>query len=108
MDFGFTQFKADYSLFTKTEHNTITLLLIYVDDLLLAGNNLQALNDLKDMLSTSFKMKDLGDLRYFLGLEIHRSSFGFFVSQRKYTTDLLQEYGMMSTKPLHLPIWIQT
>ena len=49
-------------------------------------------------------MKDLCELRYFLGLEIDRSSAGFFVSQKKYTLDLLREYGVMGAKPLQLPM----
>ena len=104
LDFGFVQSKADYSLFTKVTHNTITLVLVYVDDLLLSGNNLDTLNQLKELLCLSFHMKDLGELSYFLGLEIHRTTADFFVSQRKYTMDLIKEYGMENAKPLQLPM----
>ena len=94
--FGFVQSKADYSLFTKHQNNSITLVLIYVDDLLICGNNEHHIQLLKDMLSTSFHMKDLGILRYFLGLEINRNSDGFFISQKKYVVDLLKEFNMLS------------
>lgn len=104
VEFGYNQSKADYSLFTKTRHDNITLILVYVDDLLISGNSLEEIQKLKDMLSHAFLMKDLGELRYFLGLEIDRSSAGFFVSQRKYTLDLLKEYNMMDAKPLQLPM----
>lgn len=49
-------------------------------------------------------MKDLGTLRYFMGLEIDRNDNGFFVSQHKYTRDLLKEYGMQNATPLKLPM----
>lgn len=56
------------------------------------------------MLSQQFHIKDLGPVSYFLGLEIDRSSASFFVSQRKYTLDLLKEFGMMKATPLKLPM----
>lgn len=49
-------------------------------------------------------MKDMGPLRYFLGLEIDKPVVGIFVSQRKYTTNLLKDYGMLDVKPLKLPM----
>lgn len=83
IDLGFIQSKSDYSLFMKTTTDSLTLVLVYVDDLLIAGNSASKIDSLKIMLSTVFHMKDLGNIRYFLGLEVDRSSAGFFVSQRK-------------------------
>lgn len=80
---GFIQSLSDYSLFTHTKESSITLVLVYVDDLLLEGNDLNEVDGLKTMLSTTFKMKDLGDVSYFLGLEITRSATSFFISQKK-------------------------
>lgn len=62
------------------------------------------INYLKRMLSQSFHMKDLGPLHYFLGIEISRSKAGFFLSQKKYTADILKEFGMSNSKPLQLPL----
>lgn len=100
----YAQSKTDYRLFTKTTDNFITLVLVYVDDLLIAGNSTTNIDELKIFLSKSFHMKDLGDVRYFLGLEIDRSSAGFFISQKKYTMDLLAEFGMQDATPLKLPM----
>lgn len=100
----YQQSKADYSLFTLTTSTSITLILVYVDDLLISGNCLSSINSLKLLLSTTFHMKDLGDLHYFLGLEINRSDAGFFVSQQKYALDLLEEYNLLQAKPLSLPL----
>lgn len=82
----------------------MTLVLIYVDDLLITGNSTASISELKKFLASNFHMKDLGPVTYFLGLEIDRSSNGFFISQKKYVLDLLQEFGMMQATPLKLPM----
>lgn len=102
--FDYTQSKADYSLFTKQTGDAFVAILIYVDDLLITGNCEKEINTLKALLSQRFKMKDLGVLRYFLGLEIEHSSKGIFISQKKYTLDMLTEYGMTKSRPLQQPM----
>ncbi|BBH07384.1 wall-associated kinase 2, partial [Prunus dulcis] len=82
---GYQQSKAEYSLFTKAEGTSFTAVLIYVDDILLTGNNLQEMERLKKFLLNRFRIKDLGDLKYFLGIEFSRSKKGIFMSQRKRT-----------------------
>lgn len=62
---GYTQSKADYSLFTRTQSNSFTAILIYVDDILLTGNDPQEIKRLKECLLKRFNIKDLGDLKYF-------------------------------------------
>lgn len=91
---GYIQSKTDYSLFTKSTGDSITLVLIYIDDLLISGNAPAEIEYLKIMLNQTFHIKDLGPISYFLGLEITITQAGFFVSQKKYTLDLLQEFGM--------------
>lgn len=92
---GFKHSKADYSLYSQVTSENITLVLIYVDDILISGNFHAAINDIKVMLSAHFSMKDLGTTNYFLGLEIDRSDAGIFVPQKKYILDLLKEFGMI-------------
>lgn len=104
LEMSFIQSKSDYSLFIKTNSSTITLILVYVDDLLICGNDLTAIEGLQHMLSLKFHMKNLGPVSYFLGIEIHRSNAGFFLSQKKYVTDILKEHGMLNAKPLQLPM----
>ncbi|WOG89729.1 hypothetical protein DCAR_0208967 [Daucus carota subsp. sativus] len=62
------------------------------------------IDQLKTFLSNAFHMKDLGNVSYFLGIEIDRSSTGFFLSQRKYTLDLLSEFGLQNSKSLKVPM----
>lgn len=58
----------------------------------------------KQYLNSQFNMKDLGELSYFLGIEVDRNEDGIFISQRKYTMDLLKEHHLHNAKPLKLPI----
>lgn len=104
INLGFTQSKSNYSLFTKVSKIDIIVILIYVDDLLICGSNLSTIQHIQSMLSSVFHMKHLGPLRYFLGIEVNRSNSGFFLSQKKYTLDLIDAYGMTDTKPLTLPM----
>ena len=77
---GFFQSKADYSLFIKRDGTSLTILLIYVDDILITGNNIESIKGLKQFLHTRFCIKDLGDLKFFLGIEIARSKKGIYIS----------------------------
>uniref|UniRef100_A0A2N9FTT4 Reverse transcriptase Ty1/copia-type domain-containing protein n=1 Tax=Fagus sylvatica TaxID=28930 RepID=A0A2N9FTT4_FAGSY len=88
---GFTQSKCDYSLFTKTAGSTFIALLVYVDDILIASNAPAAVTKLTAFLDAKFKLKDLGNAKYFLGLELARSHQGISLCQRKYTLDILED-----------------
>ncbi|VVA26044.1 Hypothetical predicted protein, partial [Prunus dulcis] len=101
---GFTQSKADYSLFTCKRGKSFIALLIYVDDILITGNNLGAINSLKRFLHTRFRIKDLGDLKFFLGIEVSRSKKGISISQRKYTIDILKDSGFLGVRPVLFPM----
>ena len=101
---GFQQSKSDYSLFTKGSGSSFVALLVYVDDIIITSSNLSAVHELKVFLHTQFKLKDLGSLKYFLGLEIARSSKGIFLSQRHYTLQLLEDTGFLGCKPAVLPM----
>ena len=72
----------------------------YVDDIIITGNDKQGIDDLKRYLQNSFQTKDLGKLCYFLGIEIARSKEGINLSQRKYVLDILEETGLLGSKPV--------
>ena len=80
------------------------MILIYVDDILLTGNDLQEMEHLKRFLLKRFRIKDLGDLKYFLGIEFSRSKKGIFMSQRKYALDILQDSGLLGARPAEFPM----
>ena len=98
--FGYKQSNSDHTLFLKKQHEKITTLIVYVDDMIVLGKDPEERKALQEHLSREFEMKDLGPLKYFMGIEVSRSSKGIFISQRKYTLDLLQEtciYDSLST-----------
>jgi len=104
ISFGFTQSKADYSLFTKVAGTSFLALLVYVDDIIVTGNCSSSIASLKTFLHKQFQIKDLGCLRYFLGLKVARSSTGIHLCQRKYALDILVDSGTLASKPLKLPL----
>ncbi|CAH9072350.1 unnamed protein product [Cuscuta epithymum] len=101
---GFRQSRADHSLFIYRQGSTYTAALIYVDDVVLAGNDLTHISQIKHYLHEQFTIKDLGPLKYFLGIEVARSSSGIVLSQRKYALDILQESGMLGSRPSTTPM----
>jgi len=77
---------------------------VYVDDILLTGNNVAEINHIADLLHAAFRIKNLGDLTYFLDFEVARNSTGLHLSQCKYTLDLLHDTGMLDSSPAPTPM----
>lgn len=101
---GFCNSKSDTSLFyLKTEQLSI-FIFIYVDDILITGNNQTFLSDFVQKLNTFFSLKDLGSVYYFLGIEICRTSEGFHLSQSKYIVDLLTRFGLKDCATVDTPM----
>lgn len=82
------------------EANKTTILIVYVDDIILIGDDKEKKERLKKDLASEFEMKDLGNLRYFLGMEFARNRLGITISQRKYGLDLLKETSVLGCKPV--------
>ena len=82
----------------------MTILIVYVDDIILTRDDTREVERLKKVLATKFEVKDLGQMRYCLGMEIARSRKGISISQRKYVLNLLTETGMLGCKPSDTPI----
>ena len=100
---GYKQAASDASLFIKSTSETFTVLLVYVDDIILAGNSLSEFQFIKNVLHQAFKIKDLGTLKYYLGLEVAHSHRGISLCQRKYCLDLLNDSGLLGSKPVSTP-----
>ncbi|RVW93973.1 Retrovirus-related Pol polyprotein from transposon TNT 1-94 [Vitis vinifera] len=102
---GFIQCQADHTLFMKhSKEGEMTLFIVYVDDIIITGDDEEGIGNLKKLLAREFEIKDLGQLRYFLGMEVGRTKEGIVVTQRKYVLDLLQETGMLGCKPVDTPM----
>ncbi|XP_022158094.1 uncharacterized protein LOC111024663 [Momordica charantia] len=105
MIYGFLQSQADHTIFDKrSENNKTAILIVYIDDIVLTGDDEVELVTLKKRLANEFQIKDLGILKYFLGMEFARSKKGIFVNQRKYILDLIGETGLLGCKVAETPI----
>ena len=103
VEYGFAQSKNDYSLYTFSKGNVFIILLVYVDDIILTGNSETKIKKVKDFLSSKFRIKDLGLLQFFLGIEIIKINKGLCLCQRKYTLELLHEYGLVGCNSVATP-----
>ena len=101
---GFQQASADHSLFLSFNGNSSTAFLVYVDDIVLIGNDIKAIRRITTFLDQAFKIKDLGTLKFFLGLEVSRSHHGIHLCQRKYALDILSDSGMLGSCPTTTPM----
>ncbi|XP_070675610.1 uncharacterized mitochondrial protein AtMg00810-like [Malus domestica] len=96
---GFVRSNVDSSLFIRNGSSGKHVVLIYVDDLIITGDNESEIDALKRSLHYTFSIKDLGRLKYFLGIEMVTSHKGLFLNQRKYIVDLLTEANLTDCKP---------
>ena len=95
---GYMASHYDYALFLRRTDKDTILLLLYVDDMIITGDDLSGIQELKDFLSQQFEMKDFGHLSYFLGLEITLSTNGIYITQAKYAFELLSRAGLTNSK----------
>ena len=86
--YGFDQSNSDHTLFLKHRQGKVTTLNVYVDDMIITGDDTEEISRLQEQLVAEFEMKNLGGLKYILGIEVTRSQRGIFLSQRKYVLDL--------------------
>jgi hypothetical protein len=104
LNVGFTSNQADSSLFVYSSAPEVIYLLLYVDDIIITGSNMSLIDSFIRKLRLEFSMKDLGTLNYFLGLEFTHSAIGIFLSQLKYTRDLLLGADLLDSKPVATPM----
>ncbi|GJY00601.1 retrovirus-related pol polyprotein from transposon TNT 1-94 [Tanacetum coccineum] len=101
---GFNLSYADTSLLIYKKDKDFLGLVIYVDDILLVGNNDHLITHFKQHLDQQFNIKDLGNLNYYLGIEFLRNKQGVTMTQRKYALELIHTAGVLDLKPSHIPI----
>jgi histone deacetylase 1/2 len=97
--------KGDTSLFMYMKQHITLFVLIYVDDIIVTGSSSEAITALLSDLKNDFALKDLGDLHYFLGIEVMKQKEDrLLLTQQKYTENLLQNAGMSNCKPAATPL----
>lgn len=97
---GFRQSRCDTSLFSFHRGSLVVLLLLYVDDIILTGNDTTLLYNFISSTSAEFGHKDIGFLAYFLGFEITYQPYGLFIGQAKYAHDILTRAQLLDSKPV--------
>ncbi|KAL5820967.1 hypothetical protein ACOSQ3_022849 [Xanthoceras sorbifolium] len=105
---GFTRCQADHCCYIKRFDNSFIILLLYVDDMLVAGSDMQEIMNLKRELSKQFAMKDLGAAKQILGMRIKRDtkSGTLLLSQAEYIKKVLSRFNMQDAKPVSTPLGI--
>ena len=103
-ELGFKSSKADTSLFFYNSGGVIMFILVYVDDIILVSSCHGAVPELLKDLNKDFALKDLGELHYFLGIEVNKIRNGILMTQEKYVNDVLQRVGMKDCKPMTTPL----
>jgi histone deacetylase 1/2 len=101
---GFVASKSDMSLFIYHKRNTTIYMLIYVDDIIVASSSQAATDALLMDLRQEFALKDLGDLNFFLGVEVQKVSNGLVLSQSKYAQEILTRVGMSNCTGVSTPL----
>jgi len=101
---GFAASRSDSSLFIYQRGVHAAYLLVYVDDIILTASSPALLRQIVDQLRQEFAIKDLGELRFFLGIQVRRDQAGFHLNQAQYTEDILERAGMANCKPASTPV----
>ena len=101
---GFKMRKVDITLFTKKLGNDLFVLQIYVDDIIFGSTNQDFCDEFGKMMTNEFEMSMIGELSYFIGLQIKQLKNKTFVSQGKYIKDMLKKFGLDEAKSIHIPM----
>ena len=106
---SFTKGNIDTTLFTKqNENGDLLIVQIYVDDIIFGSTNMCLCEEFSKIMQKEFEMSMMGELKYFLGLQIKQLHNGIFICQSKYTKELLQRFGMNECKQISTPMCTST
>lgn len=103
---GYTRTSANHAVFIHTCDNIFSIIILYVDDLMLSSTCLKAMLEDKDFLMKHYLMTDLGEASWILGVQVTRDHDTGWIAllQQKYIEDMLEQYGMLGTCPISTPI----
>ena len=104
LSLGYSQSKNDYSVFLNKSTSHITVIAVYVDDILITGSDHEEIKHVKHCLNHKFGIKDLGKLHCFLGQEVNHTSQGILLSQQKFSRELLKDCVYSFKKPTITPL----
>ncbi|GKA57914.1 putative ribonuclease H-like domain-containing protein [Tanacetum coccineum] len=101
---GYRRGAIDKTLFIKKDRRDIMLVQVYVDDIIFGSTKTSMVKDFEDLMQKEFKMSSMGELTFFLGLQVKQTTAGIFLSQDKYVKDILNKFNFRTIKPASTPI----
>ncbi|KAJ9553033.1 hypothetical protein OSB04_017078 [Centaurea solstitialis] len=104
LDNQFERGVIDKTLFIKRTKTDVLLVLIYVDDIIFGSTKEGMCKEFEELMHKKFKMSSMGELTFFLGLQVKQKTDGIFINQSKYVASMLQKFGMSDAKPASTPI----
>src|ERR1044072_2497163 len=104
LNFGFTKSLSESTLYVKQSESDILIVSLYVDDLLVTGNKVMLIDQFKTKMMKNFEMTDLGQMSYFLGMEIKQTDSRIFIGQKKYVEEVLKKLYMSICKSMSTPM----
>jgi hypothetical protein len=103
---GYTKCTVEHGIYVKGQsQDNLNIVCLYVDDLLITGSNEKEIEGIKSQMNAEFDMTDLGNLHYFLELEVTESSQGLIIHQRKYITDILKRFNLLNCNPSNMLLY---
>ncbi|GJV03052.1 retrovirus-related pol polyprotein from transposon TNT 1-94 [Tanacetum coccineum] len=104
IEHGFTKGIIDPTLFTRCHGGDILLVQVYVDDIIFGSTNLDFSKRFANLMKNNFEMSMMGELKFFLGLQVHQSPHGIFISQSQYAIELLKKHGLDECVSMSTPM----
>ena len=101
---GFMRGKVDTTLFRKDLAKDFIIVQIYVDDIIFGATNELLCKDFSNLMQSEFEMSMMGELKFFLGLQVKQTKEGIYIHQQKYTKELLKKFKMNDAKPMKTPM----
>nr|GEU41450.1 retrovirus-related Pol polyprotein from transposon TNT 1-94 [Tanacetum cinerariifolium] len=97
----------DLTLFIRRFHDDILVVQVYVDDIIFGSTHPRYIHLFSDLMKSHFEMSMMGEMTFFLGLQVNQSPYGIFLNQSKYMLEILKKYGMESCDPVGTPMEIK-
>jgi hypothetical protein len=104
LEHGYVMGSVDKTLFTLNHGTDFLLVQIYVDDIIFGGPSHTLVSRFQEMMESEFQMSMIGELTFFLGIQVKQMKQGTFVHQAKYTKDLMKKFNMTELKPVCTPM----
>jgi hypothetical protein len=104
LEYGYIMESVDKTLFTFNHDTNFLLIQIYVDDIIFGGSSHTLVSRFQKMIESEFQISMMGELTFFLGIQVKQTKQGTFVHQAKYTNDLMKKFNMAELKPMSTPM----